>query len=200
MDSYRTISKAVEAVLYKDRKSKFYAYAYPLSSEEQVKPIVERLRKEYPAANHVCYAWQLGVEKPHYRANDDGEPNNSAGQPIYGQIQAFDLTNVGIFVVRIFGGTKLGVGGLITAYKTAAQLALEEAKIIRKELVKSVELHFDYKYLSFVMNVIKKYDLKILSQESSLNCNYTIEVPLKILDNFTNQLEQHHQIEVKKLN
>jgi uncharacterized YigZ family protein len=171
-----------------------------LSSEEQVKPIVERLRKEYPAANHVCYAWQLGVEKPHYRANDDGEPNNSAGQPIYGQIQAFDLTNVGIFVVRIFGGTKLGVGGLITAYKTAAQLALEEAKIIRKELVKSVELHFDYKYLSFVMNVIKKYDLKILSQESSLNCNYTIEVPLKIFDNFTNQLEQHHQIEVKKLN
>lgn len=200
MDSYRTISKAVEAVLYKDRKSKFYAYAYPLSSEEQVKPIVERLRKEYPAANHVCYAWQLGVEKPHYRANDDGEPNNSAGQPIYGQIQAFNLTNVGIFVVRIFGGTKLGVGGLITAYKTAAQLALEEAKIIQKELVKSVELHFDYKYLSFVMNVIKKYDLKILSQESSLNCNYTIEVPLKILDNFTNQLEQHHQIEVKKLN
>lgn len=200
MNSYKTIAKAVEAVLHKERKSKFFAYAYPLNSEEEVKPIVERLKKEYPMANHVCYAWQLGVENPHFRANDDGEPNNSAGQPIYGQIQAYDLTNVGIFVVRIFGGTKLGVGGLITAYKTAAQLALEEAKIIQKELVKSIELQFDYKYLSFVMSAIKKFNLNILSQESNLSCNYIVEVPLKDLAHFLTQLEQQHQITIKEVN
>jgi len=200
MNSYKTIAKAVEAVLHKDRKSKFIAYAYPLISEDEVKPIVERLRKEYPTANHVCYAWQLGVEHPHFRANDDGEPNNSAGQPIYGQIQAYDLTNVGIFVVRIFGGTKLGVGGLITAYKTAAQLALEEAKIIQKELVKTIELQFDYKFLSFVMSAIKKFNLNILSQESNLNCTYIIEVTLKDVELFITQLEQQHQITINEVN
>lgn len=199
MNSYKTIEKAVEAVLHKDRKSKFIAYAYPLISEDEVKPIVERLRKEYPTANHVCYAWQLGVEHPHFRANDDGEPNNSAGQPIYGQIQAYDLTNVGIFVVRIFGGTKLGVGGLITAYKTAAQLALEEAKIIQKELVKTIELQFHYKFLSFVMSAIKKFNLNILSQNSDLKCTYLVEVPLKDEKIFLAQLEQHHQIEAKEI-
>ncbi|NVJ73139.1 MAG: YigZ family protein, partial [Flavobacteriaceae bacterium] len=131
---------------------------------------------------------------------DDGEPNNSAGQPIYGQIQAYDLTNVGIFVVRIFGGTKLGVGGLITAYKTAAQLALEEAKIIQKELVKTIELQFDYKFLSFVMSAIKKFNINILSQESNLNCTYIIEVPLKDVELFITQLEQQHQITINEVN
>lgn len=195
MNSYKTIARTVEAVLHKERKSKFFTYAYPLNSEEEVKPIVEQLRKAYPTANHVCYAWQLGVEQPHFRANDDGEPNNSAGQPIYGQIQAYDLTNVGIFVVRVFGGTKLGVGGLITAYRTAAQLALEKAVIIQKELVKTIELQFDYKYLSFVMSVIKKINLNILNQKSDLKCTYLVEVPLKDEKIFLAQLDLHHQIE-----
>lgn len=200
MDSYLTISKAVEGVLHKDRKSKFYAYAYPISSEGEIKPIVERLKKEYPTANHVCYAWKLGVEQPYYRANDDGEPNNSAGQPIYGQIQAYDLTNVGVFVARIFGGTKLGVGGLISAYKTAAQMVLEEAKIVRKELLMNAELNFDYKYLSFVMNLIKKLDVKITSQESAINCRYRLEIPLKHRSEFLEHLKQHHQIQLIVLN
>lgn len=133
-DTYKTLHRPSEGILYKDRKSKFYAQVFPIRSEDDVKPIVEELRKKYHTANHVCYAWQLGTENPIYRANDDGEPNNSAGMPIYGQIQSFDVTNVLITVTRIFGGTKLGVGGLIQAYKTAAQMALENSKIVKKSL------------------------------------------------------------------
>ena len=129
-DTFKTILKPSEAVLYKDKKSKFFGYIFPLQNESEVKPIIEVLKKKHHTANHACYAWQLGTEKITYRANDDGEPNNSAGMPIYGQIQAFDVTNVLVVVVRIFGGTKLGVGGLIQAYKTSAQLTIESANII----------------------------------------------------------------------
>ena len=124
-DTYKTIDKPFKGELFKDRGSKFYGYAYPITSEDEVKPIIEKLKKEHHTARHWCYAWQLGTTKIRYSANDDGEPSNSAGPPIYGQIQAFDVTNILVVVVRYFGGTKLGVGGLMNANKTGSKLVLE---------------------------------------------------------------------------
>ena len=125
-DTYKTIAFPSEETLLKEKSSKFFGYAYPITTEEEVKPILEELRKIHPNARHICYAYQIGHEKITYRANDDGEPNNSAGAPIYGQIQSFGLTDVLVAVVRFFGGTKLGVGGLISAYKIAAQSSKEK--------------------------------------------------------------------------
>ncbi len=176
MDTYKTIRKASPEVLYKDRKSKFFGYAYPITTEEEVKPIIEALQKQHHTANHVCYAWQLGTEKLRYRANDDGEPNNSAGMPIYGQILAFGLTNVLVAVPRIFGGTKLGVGGLIQAYRATAKLALEAA-IIEERLV-TVELTVDFGYpeMNKVMTLVKQYDLTIKSQKMDSKCQLVLSV------------------------
>ena len=163
-DTYTTIAQATDEVLFKEKSSKFFGYAFPIESEEEVKPIIDQLRKLHPHAVHYCYAYQIGTEKISYRANDDGEPSNSAGAPIYGQIQSFGLTNVLLVVVRIFGGIKLGVGGLITAYKTTAQLVLEDAEIIEKTIDIHFLISFDYKNMNKVMRVIKEKKLDILNQ------------------------------------
>ena len=167
-DTYTTIAKATEEILFKEKSSKFFGYSYPIQSEEEVKPIIEQLRKLHPHAVHYCYAYQIGTEKISYRANDDGEPSNTAGAPIYGQIQSFGLTNVLLVVVRIFGGIKLGVGGLISAYKTTAQLVLEEAEIIEKTIDISFLISFDYKNMNKVMRVIKEKKVDIVSQTIKL--------------------------------
>ena len=167
-DTYTTIAKATEEILFKEKSSKFFGYAFPIQSEEEVKPIIEHLRKLHPHAVHYCYAYQIGTEKISYRANDDGEPSNTAGAPIYGQIQSFGLTNVLLVVVRIFGGIKLGVGGLISAYKTTAQLVLEEAEIIEKTIDISFLISFDYKNMNKVMRVIKEKKLDIVTQTMEL--------------------------------
>ncbi|MCK0159831.1 IMPACT family protein [Allomuricauda sp. F6463D] len=177
-DVYRTVDQPSPEILYKDKKSKFYAIVHPIATEEDVKPIVDGLRKKYHTANHVCYAWQLGTSDPSYRANDDGEPNNSAGMPIYGQIQSFDVTNVLITVTRIFGGTKLGVGGLIQAYKTAAQMALENAKIATKIIKSQFRLKFEYPEMDKVMRIIKQKNLNVVSQKMELDCELIISVRL----------------------
>ena len=122
--SYKTIAHSTESVVFKERKSKFYGYAFPILHEQEVKPLLQRIKESHTAANHVCYAWQIGAQNVSYRANDDGEPNNSAGLPIYGQIQSFEVTNILVAIARVFGGTKLGVGGLIGAYKNTALLTL----------------------------------------------------------------------------
>ena len=163
-DTYTTIAQATNEVLFKEKSSKFFGYAFPIESEEEVKPIIDQLRKLHPHAVHYCYAYQIGTEKISYRANDDGEPSNTAGAPIYGQIQSFDLTNVLLIVVRIFGGIKLGVGGLITAYKTTAQLVLEDAEIIEKTIDIHFLISFDYKNMNKVMRVIKEKKLDIVNQ------------------------------------
>ncbi|MGJ8731820.1 MAG: IMPACT family protein [Cellulophaga sp.] len=175
-DTYLTIDNPSPEILYKDRKSKFFGYVFPITTEDDVKPIIEELKKQHHTANHVCYAWQLGTNNVRYRANDDGEPNNSAGLPIYGQIQAYDLTNVLVAVARIFGGTKLGVGGLISAYRTAAQIALDEAEIKKKIITQLYTLTFDYKDMNSVMRVIKQKKLDIVSQKLEANCTYVISV------------------------
>jgi uncharacterized YigZ family protein len=167
-DTYTTISQATDEVLFKEKSSKFFGYAYPIESEEEVKPIIDHLRKQHPHAVHYCYAYQIGTEKIRYRVNDDGEPSNSAGAPIYGQIQSFGLTNVLLIVVRIFGGIKLGVGGLITAYKTTAQLVLEDAEIIEKTIDIHFLISFDYKNMNKVKRVIKEKNINIVTQTMEL--------------------------------
>lgn len=197
-DTYKTILKPITEILLKERKSKFYGYAFPIQTEEDVKPLLEELRKMYPTANHVCYAWQLGVENISFRANDDGEPNNSAGMPIYGQIQSYGLTNVLIAVVRIFGGTKLGVGGLITAYKNTAQLTLESSKIVERIIKEQVTLSFEYPEMDTVMRFIKKNKLELVSQKLHMKCEVTIAVRMKEVGNILDELKSLHKIAVSK--
>ncbi|MFD2098362.1 IMPACT family protein [Flagellimonas iocasae] len=177
-DVYKTITQPSEEILYKDRKSKFFAQAFPIASEDDVKPFIEELRKKHHTANHVCYAWQLGAQARSYRANDDGEPNNSAGMPIYGQLQSFDVTNILVTVTRIFGGTKLGVGGLIQAYRTAAQMALENANIMERVVESQFKLNFGYPEMDKVMRAIKQKNLNIVSQKMEMDCELVISVRL----------------------
>lgn len=171
-DTYKTIAFESEEILFKEKGSKFFGYAFPVENEDEVKPIIEILKKQHPHAVHFCYAYQLGIAPNiSYRANDDGEPGNTAGTPIYGQIQSFGLTNVLVVVVRIFGGVKLGVGGLITAYKTTAQMTLEVCEIVEKTIDVPFLISFDYKNMNKVMRVIKEKKLDIVSQEMEMDEN-----------------------------
>ncbi len=173
-DTYKTIAKASEEILFKEKNSKFFGYAFPITSEEEVKILLEPLRKKHFNAVHFCYAYQIGTDKIQFRANDDGEPSNTAGMPIYGQIQSFGVTNVLIVIVRIFGGVKLGVGGLITAYKTAAQMTLESSEIIEKTIDIHYLVSFDYKNINKVMRVIKEKNIEIVSQKMEMSCEIEI--------------------------
>jgi uncharacterized YigZ family protein len=179
-DTYFTINQPSTEVLFKEKNSKFFGYAFPINSEEEVKTHIESLKKQHFSARHWCYAYQIGTDKIQYRANDDGEPNNSAGMPIYGQIQSFNVTNILVVVVRYFGGVKLGVGGLITAYKTAAQMALEESEIIEKTIDIHFLVHFDYKNMNKVMRVIKEKNITIVAQKMEESCEIEISTRKKM--------------------
>lgn len=161
--SYKTIQAASEA-LFKEKGSRFLAFAFPVESEDDVRERLLELRKKYFDARHHCYAYRIGVDEKRFRANDDGEPNHSAGDPILGQIRSKELTNILIIVVRYFGGTKLGVGGLIAAYKTAASEALTGAVIIEKEIFRKLEIEFDFAFTQDVMKLVKEFDLMIIDQ------------------------------------
>ncbi|WP_353161039.1 YigZ family protein [Myroides odoratus] len=175
-DFYKTISQPTEEVLYKEKNSKFFGYAFPIKKEEEVKEILDQLKKVHYSARHWCYAFQLGTDPVYYRANDDGEPSNTAGAPIYGQIQSFDVTDILIVVVRYFGGVKLGVGGLITAYRAAAQMALEEADIIECTIDKKFKVRFDYKDMNNVMRVIKERNLQLVQQQLEMTCEIELSI------------------------
>lgn len=174
-DTYLTISKPSEG-LFKDRGSKFIAYAYPVTTEAEVKKHLETLRKEHFSARHHCFAFRLGPDKNAWRANDDGEPSNSAGKPILGQIQSKDLTNVLIVVVRYFGGTLLGVSGLINAYRGAAADALANAEIIEKQVQDVYEVNFTYAAMNDVMKIIKDEGMDVISQDFGLECRLEFAV------------------------
>jgi uncharacterized YigZ family protein len=169
-DTYKTISEPSDEILFKEKNSKFFGYAFPIMNEDEVKDALELLKKQHNSARHFCYAYQIGTKNVIYRVNDDGEPNNSAGMPIYGQILSFDITNVVVVVIRYFGGIKLGVGGLISAYKMAAQLALENSAIIEKTINVHFVISFEYKNMNKVMRIIKEKNLEIVSQRMELNC------------------------------
>jgi uncharacterized YigZ family protein len=163
-DTFQTIAKATPEVLFKEKQSKFFGYAFPVQSEEEVKVCLEKIKKQHPQARHWCYAYQIGFPNIKWRANDDGEPNHTAGTPILGQIQSFKLTNVLVIVVRYFGGIKLGVSGLIGSYRTTAQLALQEANIIKKVLQEHIHLQFPYHCTNQVMRWLKENEAEILHQ------------------------------------
>ena len=192
-DTYKTLSTPSEETLFKEKNSKFFGYAFPIVSEDEVKPMLEELRKKHSSAGHFCYAFQQGTDKIQYRTNDDGEPNNTAGMPIYGQIQSFGVTNVLVVVVRYFGGVKLGVGGLISAYRTSAQMALEASDIIEKTIDVHYTLKFGYAVMNKVMRIIKEKNLNIVSQKMEMDCEITIATRKKnapmVLEAFENLYE-----------
>ena len=175
-DTYLTIHK-ISKGLFKEKGSKFLSFAVPVKNLNEVKVVLEDLKKSHHDARHHCYAYRLGKDGEIFRANDDGEPNHSAGDPILGQIKAFGITQVLIVVVRYFGGTKLGVGGLINAYRTAAKIALESAEII--EAIESQELTITYAYeqTNQVMGLIGKYELPVLEQQFAEACTMRIDCP-----------------------
>lgn len=174
-DVYKTIKKPSEGY-FKDKGSKFYAFAYPVQSEEEIKEILTTLKKDRHSARHHCYAWRLGTEEITFRANDDGEPSSSAGKPILGQLLSFEVTNILIVVVRYFGGTLLGVSGLINAYRSAAADALKNAQIVTCLIQQNFELQFTYNELNEVMRIIKQENMEIVTTRFEENCSLTFSV------------------------
>lgn len=174
-DTYLTIEQPAEA-LFKDKGSKFIGLAYPVQNEQQVKEILQGLKKEHHTANHHCYAYRLGADKLTFRANDDGEPSNTAGKPILGQIQSNDLTDILIVVVRYFGGTLLGVSGLIHAYKISAAEAIKVSKIVEKQILFSYTIHFPFEQLNDVMKILKQSEVKITAQEFDNECKISFNI------------------------
>ena len=200
MFNYKTINTPSLEVLYKDKGSKFYGYAIPIETDQEVKKALEELKQKHSSAGHFCYAYQHGLETIYYRVSDDGEPNNSAGLPIYGQLQAFKVTNILIVVIRYFGGTKLGVGGLISAYKATAKLSLEVSQIKTLDILIPLKLSFVYKDMSKVMRIIKKQQLIIKSQRLEMECEVLVLVQKMNLKSSVRTFEAFHQMKVDVLN
>jgi uncharacterized YigZ family protein len=198
-DTYKTILKPSTEVLFKEKGSKFFGYAFPVKSEDDVKEYIEALKKQHHSARHWCYAWQLGKGYEHYRANDDGEPSNSAGMPIYGQLQSFDVTNILVVVVRYFGGTKLGVGGLIQAYKTTAQMALESCKIVKRTIDEIFLLKFEYPEMNTVMRIIKDENISVINQKMELNCEFEIVVRKKDAERIFELFKNTYKVTIKSI-
>ncbi len=198
-DNFKTIPNPSAEILFKEQKSKFFGYAFPLQKEEEIPPLLEKLRKKHPAAHHVCYAWQLGVAQIQYRVNDDGEPKNTAGKPIYGQIRSFGLTNILVVVVRIFGGTKLGTGGLIKAYRTTALLALRSVPLI--EVFSTVTLHllFDYPQLDSVLRLLKKMDAVLVSKKIEVRSTITATIRKDIAESVLRELDKIPGLQSKQI-
>ncbi len=178
-ESYNTIAQPSSAE-YKDRGSKFIANAFPVTSTDDFKRCLEEIRKTHPKATHHCFAYRIGADKLTFRVSDDGEPAGTAGKPILGQIDSKDLTNTLVIVTRYFGGSLLGVPGLINAYKMAASMALQVTPVVRKDIETYYRLHFDYTRMNEIMRVVKQRNARVVSQEMQLFCEMVIAVPLKI--------------------
>jgi len=198
-DIYKTIEKPSIETLFKDRNSKFYGYVFPVKTEDDVKISLELLRKKHHTAGHFCYAWQLGVESIRFRANDDGEPSNSAGMPIYGQIQSFEVTNILVVSVRYFGGTKLGVGGLINAYRSSARLALESSIIKEKTVDIFYKLNFQYDLMSKVMRTLKENSIIIQHQKFEIDCEMIIAVRKSNAKKLFEIFKAFYKVEIRAL-
>ena len=198
MNHYYTIDKPSVAE-YKDRGSRFLAYAFPITEAAEFKDKLRRLKEEHPKAAHHCFAYRLGMDKNNFRNNDDGEPAGSAGKPILGQIDSKELTNIAVIVVRYFGGTLLGVPGLINAYKTSTSLALQLTAIIQKPILIEYDLYFDYTLMNDVMMVVKRFGCVILQNEMQLFCRMVLGVSKENLDLCLEKLKDMHGIEVKKV-
>ena len=196
--TYQTLKSPIQAE-FKDKGSRFLAFAYPVQTAEQVKKHVDDLRQEHHKARHCCYAYRLGVDGNQFRANDDGEPSGSAGRPILGQIDSFELTDVLVVVVRYFGGTLLGVPGLIHAYKTSTQMVLENAQIIEKNIEKTVRIRCEYPYLNEAIRIAKNHQAEIIEQDLQLDCRLTVRIPLANAEACLAAWAQTRQIELLEM-
>ena len=176
MDSYHTITRSVKGPVFKDKKSKFIGYAFPLNSAEEADAHLEFIRKNNPDASHVCYAWQVGHDGGQYRVNDDGEPHNSAGKPILGQIKGQKLTNILVAVIRYYGGKKLGVGGLIHAYKTAAKEVLSNATLEEREIRTIVQIFSTYAMVDKVLQISRRNNWDVITKEMGDRCKISLSV------------------------
>ena len=198
MDTYKTIAAPAEGI-YKEQGSKFLAFAYPVSSADEVKFLVDTKRKEFHDARHICYAYMLGAARTEFRSNDDGEPSGTAGRPILGQINSHQLSDILIVVVRYFGGILLGTGGLITAYKAAALEAIAAAEIIDSVLESTYAMVFGYEQMNDVMRIMKEYQLSILSQSESLTCSLTFSVRESLESSVIERLAQIDHVKIEKI-
>ena len=194
-DFYNAIEQRSVAE-FKDKGSRFIAIALPLSSVDEFKPNLEAIKKEYPKASHYCFAYRIGLEGNAYRLNDDGEPSGTAGKPIFGIIESRQLTDIMIVVVRYFGGTLLGVPGLINAYRSAAALALQTTPVIQKQVEKQYNLHFDYTIMNEVMKICRQYNCSILKQDIQLFCDMRIGIPRNRLEEVTFKLKETRGVEI----
>ena len=197
--SYKTIKKAIGNILLKEKGSKFIGFSSPISDEDDFKNYLAEIKKTHPKATHHCYAFRIGLEGENFRANDDGEPNGTAGLPIFNQILAKELTNICVIVARYYGGTNLGVSGLIKAYKSCAQETLELSEIVVKDVKIKVEIQFKFELQNVIFSLINKFDGKILEFITSENCTITIEIILSEKENFIKKLEEFHEINFKIL-
>lgn len=198
MEFYNTIELAAQAE-FKDKGSKFLAYAYPINAVDDFKNLWLNLKKEHPKAAHLCFAYRIGLDGNLFRAGDDGEPSGTAGKPILGQIDSREITNCCIIVVRYFGGTLLGVPGLINAYKTAASLVLQIVPIIRKPVLKNISLQFDYTQMNAVMIILKHLQADIIKKESLLFCNLIVAVPLSRVNELKYSLNNLRNVEINEI-
>jgi uncharacterized YigZ family protein len=186
-DTYRTFEKPAEGI-FRDRGSKFLAFGYAVYTQEEIAEILQRLKKEHSGANHHCYAWRLGVNGDSHRANDDGEPSGTAGKPIYNQLLSAGITNVLVVVARYFGGTLLGVSGLINAYKAAAADCIANANVIEKHITEIYKLQFSYDAMNAVMKILKDHDLPQAKQKFELDCELEFSVRKSEADEVVNAL------------
>ena len=198
LDSFNTIEKETEGY-FKDKGSKFYSYAFPLRNEEKVKEIIVILKKKHHGARHFCYAWKLGAENIRHRANDDGEPSSTAGKPILGQLQSFDVTNILIIVVRYFGGTLLGVSGLINAYKSAANDVLKNSEIVEKLIENRYKISFTYNELNEVMHLLKQENYNIESTDFQESCSLIFSVRKSKSENAVRLFNELYKVQLKEI-
>lgn len=193
--SFKTIKNPVEEILLKEKGSKFIGFASSIANEEEFKKFLVEIKNKHSKATHHCYAFRIGIEGENYRANDDGEPNGSAGLPIFNQILAKDLTNISVVVVRYYGGTKLGVSGLVKAYKNCAQETLDLAEIITKDLTVLVEISFKFSFQNVIFSLINKFDGKILDFITAENCIIKAEIKAADSQQFSEKLKELHEVD-----
>lgn len=197
--SFHTIKKPIDNILLKEKGSKFIGYAFPVNSESEVKLALEKVREIHPKATHHCYAFRLGVNGENYRANDDGEPSGSAGLPIYNQLLGHELTNILLIVVRYYGGTKLGVSGLVKAYKETAKLTLQEVDIILEELEILLEINFDFSQQNLIFTLLNKLEGKVKEFTTDEKCKILASVKMAQKENISEQLSEMQNISFKLL-
>lgn len=198
-DTFKTIESPPRPVIFKEKKSKFYAYTFDIKEEATAKHHIEHLKRKHPTAKHCCYAYQIGTSSKIKKTFDDGEPHNSAGGSIYSQIKSFEVTNVLVVIIRYFGGIKLGIGGLASAYKMAARMTLSEATIITKTINKEYLLSFKYKELHKVMKIIKEHQLTITQKELELDCNIIIGVRANEAESVCDVFKSMYGVVITKL-